>query len=111
MTPPIKTVGPARLQQPAGRAGRARRRLLEQSCAPRRAHDHRVARQRPDVTVVPVDVDAELDTTRQFDVMSIPTVLVLQDGRETGRLDGLITKRDLHAALTAQPDSGHLGRE
>jgi thioredoxin-like negative regulator of GroEL len=43
--------------------------------------------------------------------MSIPTVVLLRDGREVARLDGLIRPDDVHAMITeatsrSDPDGG-----
>ncbi len=46
-----------------------------------------------------VDIDRDLAVAERFKVMSIPTVLVLRDGREVERLDGLIKEPDLAAAF------------
>lgn len=46
-----------------------------------------------------VDVDEDMLVAERFGVMSLPTVLVMEGGREVERLDGLIRKEDLKAAL------------
>jgi thioredoxin 1 len=46
-----------------------------------------------------VDVDRDLPVAESFGVMSLPTVLVLRDGQEVERLDGLIREKDLEAAF------------
>ncbi len=46
-----------------------------------------------------VDIDTDLQVAQRLDVMTIPTVLVLRDGHEVGRLDGLITAADLDDAI------------
>lgn len=46
-----------------------------------------------------IDVDTEPALAAGFNVMSIPTIVVLQDGHETSRLDGLICDVDLHAII------------
>ncbi len=46
-----------------------------------------------------VDIDRDLTVAERFQVMSIPTVLILRDGREVERLDGLIHEPDLGAAF------------
>ncbi len=46
-----------------------------------------------------VDVDRDLPVAESFGVMSLPTVLVLKDGEEVERLDGLIREKDLIAAF------------
>ncbi len=44
------------------------------------------------VTVAKVDVDEEQDLAAQYGVMSIPTVVLFQDGREVERLVGYLPK-------------------
>ncbi len=46
-----------------------------------------------------VDVDRDAQTPKRFGVMGLPTVLLLRDGHELARLDGLITDDDLERAL------------
>ncbi len=46
-----------------------------------------------------MDIDRDIVVAERFKVMSIPTVLVLRDGREVERLDGLIKEADLAAAF------------
>ncbi len=46
-----------------------------------------------------VDLDVNLPLAEEHDVMSIPTVLILRNGAEIARLDGLIAEADLAAAV------------
>jgi thioredoxin 1 len=76
------------------------------SCAPCRALEPRLAElaeladQHPDAfDGYRIDVDADPATVDAFDAMSIPTVVLLRDGDEVARLDGLIRPDDLHAML------------
>ncbi len=46
-----------------------------------------------------VDIDRDMAVAERFQVMSIPTVLVIRDGGEVERLDGLIQEPDLAAAF------------
>lgn len=46
-----------------------------------------------------IDVDAQPDIVERYDIMSIPTIIVLRDGREAVRLDGLIRDSDLAEVL------------
>ncbi len=47
------------------------------------------------------DTDTDTDTVAKHGVMSIPTILLLRDGQEIARLDGLIRDHDLEDALRA----------
>lgn len=51
------------------------------------------------VPVLRVDIDRDLTAAERFGVMSLPTVLVLRDGKEMARLDGLITEAQLRDAF------------
>ena len=77
--------------------------FYQASCAPCRALDpvlRRVALQyTAKVPVYRVDIDRDLDVAKMFNVKSLPTILVMKDGRELIRLDGLIKEQDLRAAL------------
>ena len=100
----IETVGPDRLRALRGEPGVLLVDFWQQSCAPCRKLEPRLeafARRHPDLAVVRVDVDADLALAQQLDVLSIPTVLVLRDGTETARLDGLITDADLETIGSA----------
>jgi thioredoxin-like negative regulator of GroEL len=71
----------------------------QESCRPCHALEPRLAAfaraHRRDLRAYRVDV---ADTPRRFGVMSLPAVLVLRDGHELARLDGLITNDDLERA-------------
>lgn len=80
------------------------------SCAPCRALEPRLNRfvqRHPDAfTGYRIDIDVDLPTAEMFGVQSIPTILLLRQGREIDRLDGLIHDADLEEALTrAQPSA------
>jgi thioredoxin len=51
------------------------------------------------LSVYRVDVDRDLPVAESFEVMSIPTVLILKDDEEVERLDGLIREKDLRSAF------------
>ena len=46
-----------------------------------------------------LDVDANVDTTMQFQVMGIPTLILFKDGKAVERITGLIPKDKLIAKL------------
>lgn len=46
-----------------------------------------------------VDVDAQPRLAARFEVMSIPTVIAFENGKETGKLVGLRPAADLEALL------------
>lgn len=77
--------------------------FYQASCPPCRALEprlERVAREyRGRLPVYRVDLDRDLAVAECFGVRSIPTILILKDGKEVDRLDGIITERDLRAAF------------
>ncbi|MGY2743136.1 thioredoxin family protein [Arthrobacter sp. UYCu723] len=50
-----------------------------------------------------VDVGTQPRLTARYNVMSIPTVIVLCNGEETGRLDGTSGDTDLEQIVTPPP--------
>mgnify|MGYP002564356030 CR=1 FL=1 len=52
-----------------------------------------------DVVVGKVDVDKCPELAQQFGVMSIPTMVVLQDGEEAARMVGARNREDIKAAV------------
>lgn len=51
------------------------------------------------LTVYRVDIDQDMAIAERFGVRSLPTVLLLRDGREVERLDGLIREDALRRAF------------
>ncbi len=47
-----------------------------------------IADERSDIKVGKINVDEELELARQFNVMSIPTLIVIRDGKEVNRAMG-----------------------
>lgn len=58
-----------------------------------------IAAERPDIKVCKVNVEEELDLAREFRVLSIPTMLVMQDGRVEHKMVGARGKDQILAAL------------
>ena len=58
-----------------------------------------IAEERPDVTVGKVNVDDENELAMKYEVMSIPTLLVFKDGKETARIVGARPKAAILAEL------------
>lgn len=49
----------------------------------------------PDVKFFKIDVDKELELAMRFNVMSVPTLLVVEDGEIIDKTIGLISKKEL----------------
>ena len=54
-----------------------------------------LADERPDVTVVGIDVDENMDLAEEYGVFSIPCVVLIKDGAEADRSVGLVPKEAL----------------
>lgn len=77
--------------------------FYQESCPPCRVLEPRLEsvaeRYGGRLPIYRVDLDRDMPVSESFAVMSIPTVLILKDGREIERLDGLIKEKDLEAAF------------
>ena len=58
-----------------------------------------IAQERADIPVGKVNVDSEGDLALEYGVMSIPTLLVFENGKEKLRLVGFREKEEILAAL------------
>ena len=58
-----------------------------------------VAAERPDVTVLGVDIDENMDLAEEYSVFSIPCLVLFRDGAEAERSVGLVPKEQLLALL------------
>ncbi len=58
-----------------------------------------VAEEMQDITIGKVNIDEQQELARQFGIMSIPTLVVLQDGKEVKRSVGFITKQAMKDLL------------
>ena len=54
-----------------------------------------VAEENPDVVVGKVNVDEEMELAKTFRVMSIPTLVVLKNGKVTGQAVGVQSKEEI----------------
>ena len=58
-----------------------------------------MANERDDVRIVSLNIDDNQETASQFDVLSIPTLILFKDGAEAKRIVGARPKRSLEAEL------------
>ena len=54
-----------------------------------------VAAENEDIKVVKIDVDNAQDIAIKYQVMSIPTTVIIKDGKEVNRVVGMVSKSDL----------------
>lgn len=58
-----------------------------------------VAEEREDIKVCKIDVDSEGELAQQFRIMSIPTLIVMENGRITNKALGAMPKNSVLALL------------
>ena len=58
-----------------------------------------IARERSDVKVGKINVDENPELTRQFGIMSIPTLVVMEEGRIVNQAQGARSKKGILAML------------
>ena len=58
-----------------------------------------IAEERPDIKVCKVNVDEEMELARQFRIFSIPTLIVMRDGKEESKMTGLRGKDQILARI------------
>jgi len=58
-----------------------------------------MSKERDDVKIVSINIDENQDTASQYDVMSIPTMIVFKGGQPAKRIVGAMPKRKLEAEI------------
>ena len=58
-----------------------------------------IAAERPDIKVCKVNVDEEMELAKKYRVLSIPTLMVMQDGQVEHKMTGARGKAQILAAL------------
>lgn len=53
------------------------------------------AEENPDIKVGKVNVDEESDLAREFRIRTIPTLVVIKNGKEDARISGVISKEEI----------------
>ena len=46
-----------------------------------------------------IDIDRDLTFANQYDILSIPTIVILKNGKEHKRFKGIVKKSDIKAVL------------
>lgn len=59
-----------------------------------------IAKERPDIKVGKINVDEQQELASAFQIMSIPTLLVVKDGKIVNQSMGARPKRDILAMLS-----------
>ena len=58
-----------------------------------------IAGERSDVVIGKINVDEEMELAVNFGIISIPTLIVMKNGKETAKLIGYRPKADIEAML------------
>ena len=58
-----------------------------------------IASERPDLTIVKLDIDENPQTAARFQVLSIPTMILFKDGQPVKTVVGAYPKKKLEAEL------------
>ena len=58
-----------------------------------------IARERADIKVCKINVDQQPELAARFNVMTIPTLVVMRNGKELTRASGARSKEDIEAML------------
>ncbi len=59
----------------------------------------KMSQERTDVKIGKINVDAEQELAQRYDVMTIPTVILFEAGKEVSRSVGLVSKEKLEEML------------
>lgn len=54
-----------------------------------------ISEEHPEIKVCKINIDEEQELATQFDIMSVPTLLVIKDGKEVNRSVGLEPKNQI----------------
>ena len=54
-----------------------------------------IAAERPDIKVCKINVDEEMELARQYKIFSIPTLIVMEDGRQQQKMVGARSKEQI----------------
>ena len=47
-----------------------------------------VEKEHPDLTITRIDIDSDKDMVEQYNIQSVPTYIILKDGKEVDRIIG-----------------------
>jgi len=60
---------------------------------------NRFAKENPDITIVRVNIEDQVEMAKEFRVMSIPTFIACKDGTPIGRHTGMTSQSNLKKLL------------
>lgn len=60
-----------------------------------------LAEETTDFEIYKIDVDDSGDIAEQFNIMSVPTLMIFKNGAQTGKLIGLHSKKDIIDAVNS----------
>lgn len=60
-----------------------------------------LAEETTDFEIYKIDVDDSGDIAEQFNIMSVPTLMIFKNGAQTGKLVGLHSKKDIIDAVNS----------
>ena len=66
-------------------------------CGPCKAFKPLMESLQSEMSITFIDVDSSPQTTQQYNVRSVPTTIVIQNGREIGRAIGAKSKEEIRA--------------
>jgi thioredoxin-like negative regulator of GroEL len=66
-------------------------------CGPCKAYRPLVESMQNEMPITFIDVDASPQTSDQYNIRSVPTIVVIQNGMEIGRAVGARTKEEIRA--------------
>lgn len=58
-----------------------------------------MSKERDDVKIVSLNIDDNLETANQYDVLSIPTMIIFKGGQPAKRIVGAMPKKKLEAEI------------
>jgi thioredoxin 1 len=60
---------------------------------------HEIENERTDISICKVNIDDNFELAKAYKVMSIPTMIVFKDGKESARIVGYCSKDEILAEL------------
>lgn len=58
-----------------------------------------IAKENPEVSFIGIDIKESIETTKDYEVKSVPTLIFIKDGEEVNRLIGLKSKKEVEESV------------